>query len=57
MGSDQWKESGDCKQCRKESYCKKLCRAAREAMMRCVYEQIEKQQKAEAEAAQTEEQE
>ena len=28
--SEQWKDGGDCKKCRRANYCKTECRAARE---------------------------
>ena len=31
--TDQWKTYGHCKECRRYSYCKKQCRANREAIL------------------------
>lgn len=34
MSAEAWKDTGDCRECRKRSYCKSPCRATREASER-----------------------
>ena len=40
--SDQWKQGGDCRQCRKESYCHKPCSANKRLMNAMIHEAIRK---------------
>ena len=32
MTSDQWKEGGDCKNCRRQKYCRKMCSAKKRSI-------------------------
>lgn len=34
MSAEAWKDTGDCRECRRRSYCKRPCRAKREASER-----------------------
>ena len=54
MDSERWKSDGDCNKCRRETYCKKKCKAYQKAteriLRRAMYEAIAiKMFKAEAE--------
>ena len=39
---DQWKSGGDCRQCRRGSYCRKPCSANKRLMKTIVHEAIRK---------------
>lgn len=37
---EQWLHQGDCKECRRKSYCKKPCKAHKEKIENDIYEKI-----------------